>query len=196
MAENKKTKDLGPCAVCGRAVFPWNINAKLKGGEQICGDCVSKIRLMYPAEYKVPKGKRKKVLADPVAELTIEQVREAMERSIEYVESLRLKYGANAVYEVEDISMEPHGWFRPPFIYAKGRCVFGYFDIEDDVYVVHRGMRTKAKLKGIKRVDSKEKGYENREYRGEGGFPYECFTVTGKDVMVFPGDIIIKDQGE
>ena len=59
--------------------------------------------------------------------------------------------------------------------------------------MVHRGARTKARLVGIKREDAGEKGCENREARGEGGFPYICFTVTEKDLVVSPGDRIIKD---
>ena len=190
---NKKYKDTGSCAICGRAVFPWNINVKLKDESQVCSDCVSKIRVMYPAVFGKRKGKRKIELLDPIAELSLEKVRDAMVKAPEYLEDLREKYGCNAAYEVDDISMEPHGWFKPPFIYAKGRCIFGYFDLGDEVWVIHRGTRTKAKLIGIQRQNTKEQGYESRESRGEGGFPYICFTVSEKDLVVSPGDRIIKD---
>ncbi len=193
MASGKKYKDLGPCAICGRAVLPWNLNVKLADEAQICSDCASKIRVMYPAVYGKRKGKRKKSLLDPIAELNLAQVREAMEKAADYIEDLRTRYRCNAAFEVEDISMEPHGWFKPPFIYAKGRCVFGYFDLGDEVWVLHRGSRVKAKLVGIKREDAEERGFENRESRGEGGFPYVCFTLSEKDLIVSPGDRIIKD---
>ena len=139
MEKQKKRFDNGPCPICGRAIINLNFITKLADGTEVCPDCVSKIRVMYPLKYGRQKGKKKTERMDPIEKLTLDEFRAAMDKAPEYLEDLREKYGHNAVYKVDGISMYPRGWFRAPYICAKGRCVFGYFDINDEVEVIHMG---------------------------------------------------------
>ena len=115
-----------------------------------------------------------------------------MEKAPEYLEDLRAKYGRNAVYAVEDIKMIPRGWFRPPYICTTGRVIFGYFDIGDEVEVVRRGFSAKAKIHDIERENAGEKGSDAWIRRGEGGYPLKWMVFSQKDLLIGPGDLIVK----
>ena len=192
MEKKKKRYDNGLCPVCGRPVIYLNYITKLADGKEVCPDCVSKIRVMYPLKYGKKKGKKKIERLDPVESLTLEEFRAAMEKAPEYLEDLRAKYGRNAVYAVDGIKMYPHGWFRPPYICAKGRGIFGYFDIGDEVEVIHRGTVVKAKIIDIERENAGEKGCDAWLRRCEGGCPLNWMVFSQKDLMISPGDLIVK----
>ena len=114
-----------------------------------------------------------------------------MRKAPAFLEDLRAKYGFNAVFKVDDITMEPHGLFGPPYIYAEGRVIYGFFDVKDKVRVVRRGAGTDAEIKGITRKSAKEKDLVDWEHRGEGGYP-AFLTFCEKDLIVAPGDLIVK----
>ena len=193
MEKQKKRFDNGPCPICGRAIINLNFITKLADGTEVCPDCVSKIRVMYPLKYGRQKGKKKTERMDPIEKLTLEEFHAAMDKAPEYLEDLREKYGHNAVYKVDGISMYPRGWFRAPYICAKGRCVFGYFDISDEVEVIHMGVPVKAKIFDIAREYANEKGCDAWYRRGEGGYPLKWMVFSQKDLMIYPGDLIVKD---
>jgi hypothetical protein len=191
--KQKKRYDNGPCPICGRAIINLNFITKLADGTEVCPDCVNKIRIMYPLKYGTKKGKKKTERLDPIEELTLDEFRAAMEKAPEYLERLRAKYGHNAVYKVDGISIHSRGWFRPPYICAKGRVVFGFFDLNDEVEVIHAGVPVKAKVFDIAREYVNEKGCDAWYRRGEGGYPLKYMVFSQKDLMVYPGDLIVKD---
>ena len=192
MAKKSKRYDNGPCPICGRTLINLNYNTKLSDGTEICQDCVAKIRVMNPLTYGKKKGKKKIERLDPIEELTLDEVLAAMEKAPEYLEDLREKYGRNAVYAVEDISMHSHGWFRAPYINAKGRCVFGFFDIGDEVEVLHGGASFKARIIDIERENVGEGGSAAWIRRGEAGYPLRWMVFSQKDLVISPGDLIVK----
>ena len=56
--KNEKGRyDNGPCPFCGRAIISLDHITKLSDGTEVCRDCVSKIRVMYPLVYGKKKGK-------------------------------------------------------------------------------------------------------------------------------------------
>ncbi|MBQ2041572.1 MAG: hypothetical protein II485_00120 [Firmicutes bacterium] len=191
--KNEKGRyDNGPCPFCGRAIISLDHITKLSDGTEVCRDCVSKIRVMYPLVYGKKKGKKKTERLDPIEKLSREEFRAAMEKAPEYLEDLRAKYGRNAVYAVEDIKMIPRGWFRPPYICTTGRVIFGYFDIGDEVEVVRRGFSAKAKIHDIERENAGEKRSDAWIRRGEGGYPLKWMVFSQKDLLIGPGDLIVK----
>ncbi len=191
--KNEKGRfDNGPCPVCGRAVVSLNHITKLADGKEVCPDCVSKIRVMYPLEYGKKKGKKKQERLDPIEKLTLDEFRAAMDKAPEYLEDLRQKYGHNAVYKVESIKMFSRGWFRPPFICTTGRVLFGYFDINDEVEIIRGGATFKSKIHDIVRENIEENGMDAWVRRGEGGYPLRWMVFSQKDLLIGPGDLIVK----
>ena len=192
MAKSKAKLDHGPCPICGRAVITLLTNVKLADEAEICCDCAAKRRVMDPLAYGKKKGKKKIERLDPLEAMTLDEVRAAMEKAPEHLEDLRAKYGRNAVFAVEDISMYSHGWFMPPYISAKGKDVFGFFDIGDEVEVLHAGASVKAKILDIEREIATEKDADAWIRRGEGGYPIKRMVFSQKDLIISPGDLIVK----
>ena len=192
MAKKTENKEPELCCVCGRGLRRNITDVTLSDGGQLCFDCVAKIRVMYPLSYG-KKGKKRIARLDPIEELTKDTVERAMALAPVYLEDLRKKHGCNALFTVEDISMSSHGWFRAPYISAKGRCVFGFFDLGDEVEVLHRGVKTKAKILDIEREHLLEADHELWERRAEGGYPIKGMLFSQKDLVISPGDRIVKE---
>ena len=187
-----KRMDTGACPICGRALSRFTTHVTLKDDTKICRDCENKLRVKSPLSYYIRSRGTKRYRKDPLQELTLMEFLAELEGVKEYVEDLREKYGFNAVYQVEDITMEPNGWFDPPLIFAKGRVVYGFFDIGDKVRVVRRGVGVDAEIKGINRQFGEEQDIIDWEHRGEPGYPCDSIVFSQKDLIVAPGDIIVK----
>ncbi len=189
-------QDEGRCPICGRALSKWTTHVTLKDGfTKICRDCENKIRVMYPLRYGKPPGKKnvKDKRLDKISELTLPQVLASMDLVAEYIEDLRELYGFNAVYKVEDMSMASNGWFSPPLILAKGRVIYGFFDVKDKVRIIKKqGPGITAEIKGIDRESAGEKDLIDWEHRGEPGYPCKAFIFSQKDLVIAPGDLIVK----
>ena len=186
-----KRQDTGACPVCGRALSKWTTHVTLKSGEQVCRDCENVVRVKFPVTYGRKDKRYSEKRVDPLSDLTLGEFRSEMDKAVEYVEQLRKEYGFDAVFKVEKIKMEPHGWFRPPLIFAEGRTIYGFFDIKDKIKVVRRGEGVTAEIKGIDRKTGGEKDAVDWEHRAEAGYP--CTMVfSQKDLMVAPGDMIVK----
>ena len=192
MAKKTEKKEEILCPLCGRAVIELATNAKLADENMICRDCAAKLRVSYPVSYGKRKGKKKIERLDPIEDMTLEEVREALKAAPQQLEDLRAKYGHNAVFEVDDISMYSHGWFRAPYICAKGRGIIGFFDLGDEVEVLHRGQTVKAKILDIERENLLEKDSEAWVRRAEGGYPVKRMVFSQKDLVISPGDLIVK----
>ena len=190
-----KRQDEGYCPICGRALSKWTTHVTLKDKKtKICRDCENKIRVMYPLKYGKPaKNYVKNRRMDKICELTLPQVKASMDLVTQYIEDLRELYGFNAVYKVEDMYMQPHGWFSPPLIFAKGRVIYGYFDVKDKVRIIRKnGPGVTAEIKSIERDNVGEKDLIDWEHRGEPGYPCKYMTFSQKDLVIAPGDMIVK----
>ena len=192
MANKANDYDKGPCPICGRAIISLNTNAALADKTEICMDCAAKLRVMYPVKYGKRKGKKKIERLDPLSELTLDEVRDALKKAPAHLEQLRAEYGYNAVAKVEDIHMYSHGWFRPPYISVKGSVLFGFFDIGDEVTVIHRGRGMRAEILDIEREHLSEPDLEGWIRRGAGGYSLKRMVFSKKDLVISPGDIIVK----
>ena len=193
MAE--KRQDEGRCPVCGRALSKWTTHVTLEDEKKICRDCENRIRVLYPLRYGKPSNRKnvKDKRIDRICELTLPQVKASMDLVTQYIEDLREMYGFNAVYKVEDMTMQPHGWFGAPLIFAKGRVIYGYFDVKDKIRVVRKsGTGVAAEIRGIERQSAGEKDLIDWEHRGEPGYPCSCFVFCQKDLVIAPGDLIVK----
>ena len=187
-----KRQDTGPCPICGRALSKWTTHVTLKDENKVCRDCENRVRILYPLTYIKKKKAKYPSRKDPLKELNINEFREAMDRIPSYLEELRSKYGYNAVFEVDDITMQSHGWFSAPLIFAKGRVIYGFFDAEDKVRILRHGKEIQAQIKGVNREHSTEKDYEEWEHRAAGGYPLSGMVFSEKDLLIAPGDLIVK----
>ena len=55
------------------------------------------------------------------------------------------------------------------------------------------GVPVKAKIFDIAREYANEKGCDAWYRRGEGGYPLKWMVFSQKDLMIYPGDLIVKD---
>ena len=191
-----KRQDIGPCPVCGRAMSKFTTHIELEIAIKVCRDCENKLRTIYPLSYgKKTKKSTKDRRLDPLEKLTLEEFKEALKTAGEKLEDLREKYGYNALYKVEDISMEPGIWFGPAVIKAEGRTVYGFFDVKDKVDIIRRGVTVaSAAILDIKRVTAGEKDAVDWENRAEGGYPCKYISFCQKDLIIAPGDYIVKSR--
>ena len=185
-----KTIEKGFCFLCGRALLPNEGYLSLRDGSHICSHCTGKIRVMYPLSLTWDK-KGNEVRHDPIEGLSLEEAGRALENAIPYTEELRAKYDHhNAVFVVESAVTEKGGFMKPPVIYACGRVIYGYFDQEDKVRLLHRGNASDVTLTSIFKVASY--GASSYPCQGIGGKP--CALVfSGKNLACEAGDLIVKD---
>ena len=58
--------------------------------------------------------------------------------------------------------------------------------------MIHLGVPVKAKIIDIARENVNEKGCEAWVRRGEAGYPLKWMVFSQKDLVVSPGDIVVK----
>ena len=94
--EKKNDKQVNEtCALCGRVAMgkygarslstglEGQSKVRLKDGNLLCGECVRKIRIMYPVRYEFDEVKKEAVAEDPVYELTIDEAASAREQAVD-----------------------------------------------------------------------------------------------------------------
>ena len=64
--------------------------------------------------------------------------------------------------------------------------------MNDEVEVVRKGASFKAKIYDIVRENVEEKGMDAWVRRGEGGYPLRWMVFSQKDLLIGPGDLIVK----
>ena len=86
-------------------------------------------------------------MRDPIAGLTLSEAEERIAGAAAYTEELRAGYRcANAVFLVERVSEEKGGLFRPSVVRASGRVLYGCFEPEDEVRLLHGSADTALTL--------------------------------------------------
>ncbi|MBR7069490.1 MAG: hypothetical protein IKI30_03460 [Oxalobacter sp.] len=183
-----KRLDIGFCSLCGRAAF-WSENAKkLQDDAIICGECVRKLRVMYPFPLD-PKD----IKHDPLKNLTTGQARDAMGKVTEFIEDFRERYGyRNAVFIVNKIEKEGGGLFKSPLYCLYGRVLYGGFSINEDVTVKHGQSLYQCRLKDVYLDVPLTDGYALREKdHAEGGYP-AILQIQERNLDIQVRDLIVK----
>jgi hypothetical protein len=177
------------CCICGKALLPPEGFGALKDG-RVCAACLRKLRPMYPLILSRDK-KGNEVRQDPVAELTAAEAAERLKSAVAFIEELRAKYGYhNAVFAVESVTVEKGGLMKPPTCYAVGRVIYGCFEPEDDIRLLHGGGSAGTVLTCVRRVVAGGAG--SAMDQGLGGQPC-ALEFTGKGLACEPGDLIVRD---
>jgi hypothetical protein len=183
------TIEKGFCSLCGRALLPPEGFGVLKDG-RVCAACLRKLRPMYPLTVGWDK-KGKEVRQDPVAELTAAQAAESLKSAAAFIEELRAKYGYhNAVFAVESVTVEKGGFMKPPTCYAVGRVIYGCFEPEDKIRLLHGSGSAETVVAGVRRRVSGGAG--STIDQGLGGQPC-AVEFSGKGLVCEPGDLIVRD---
>ena len=82
------------------------------------------------------------------------------------------------------------GVLKPPVIYAFGRVVYGCFDPEDKVRLLHNGSASDLTLTSIRKIASY--GASSFPCQGTGGIPC-ALEFSGRNLVCEAGDLIVKD---
>ncbi len=185
-----KTIEKGFCSLCGRALLPNEGYSNLRDDSRICSLCTGKLRVMHPLSLTWDK-KKNMVRHDPIEALSLEEAGSALERTIAYTEELRARFDHhNAVFAVESVTTEKGGFMKPPVIYACGRVIYGFFDPDDKVILLHKGSASDVTLAGITKLASYGAG--TFPCQGVGGM--QCaFQFSGKGLVCEAGDLIVRD---
>ena len=187
---NRKTIEKGFCSLCGRALLPPEGFLALRDESRICALCIRKIRVMHPLTLSWDK-KGNAIRSDPIANLTLAEARESLENAIARTEALREQYGGhNAVFEAENVTTEKGGFLKPPVVYVCGRVIYGRFDPQDRVRLLHQGGDTELTLEKVLQVASFGAGAAEGE--AAGGLPC-ALQFVGKGIVCEPGDRIVRD---
>ena len=186
----KNTIERGFCRLCGRALLPPEGFGALKDGSGVCAACLRKLRPMYPLALSWDK-KGNEVRQDPVRELDAAQAAESLKNAAAFIEELRAKYGGhNAVFAVESVTVEKGGFMKPSTYCAVGRVIYGCFEPEDKIRLLHGGGSAETVVAGVRKRTSYGAG--STIDQGLGGQPC-ALEFTGKGLSCEPGDLIVRD---
>lgn len=179
-------QDMGPCTVCRRLAYTdyGGGAVKLKDGAPLCGDCVRRIRFLYPK----PRPQMKKGMwlrNDPLSDLTAEEVRAAAAGAPEKLEDLREQYSfRGAVFRVDSLSVEKQGLFKAPKNTFSGSVLYGRFNLGERVELLDGDAVTDLVLEDV--VNPNGDGSP-----GEAGYETQL-SVEGKGLQARPGCLIVK----
>ena len=158
----------------------------------ICADCIRKLHPMYPQRYVQKKGGKGWDKDEPLAALSLDEAKAGIDGIPEYIDGLRTQYGyRSAVIAVDSVRQEKGGFLKPPVLFVQGRVLYGDFDPEDEVTVVHGGSETKTKI-----LDSRSRAASS-DYWGSGthlwgGSTCEYVQFSQKGLEIQAGDLIVK----
>ena len=187
---DSKTIERGFCRLCGRALLPPEGFGGLKDGSGVCAACLRKLRPMYPLTLSWDK-KGNEVRQDPIRELDAVQAAESLKNAAAFIEELRAKYDHhNAVFAVESVTVEKGGFMKPSVYYAVGRVIYGCFEPEDRITLLHGGGKAETALTSVRKRASYGAGSPIDQ--GLGGQPC-ALEFTGKGLACEPGDLIVRD---
>ena len=187
---DSKTIERGFCRLCGRALLPPEGFGGLKDGSGVCAACLRKLRPMYPLAISWDK-KGNEVRQDPIRELDTVQAAESLKNAAAFIEELRAKYDHhNAVFAVESVTVEKGGFMKPSVYTALGKVVYGCFEPEDRIKLLHGGGSAEASLSCVRKALMNGAG--STIDRGLGGQPC-ALEFTGKGLACEPGDLIVRD---
>ena len=192
--------ELYKCAICGGTT--QHIDT-MKYKTRICMNCIRRISVLYPFEYKGENGSVKAVCS--FDEISTEQLKNEFEKAHEYREELIRKYDHKyAVFEVKAAKTIKGGFLQADYLNVYGRPLYGDLHIFDEVCISHAGNTVRAKIDAI--CDDAH-GYAFHEFGAkqikqaeldgiicttacEGGAYVLAFKKA--DFEISPGDIIFK----
>ncbi|MBR3556181.1 MAG: hypothetical protein IKN89_09745 [Oscillospiraceae bacterium] len=184
------TIERGFCRLCGRALLPPEGFGALKDGSGVCAACLRKLRPMYPLALSWDK-KGNEVRQYPIRELDAAKAAESLKNAAAFIEELRARYDHhNAVFTVESVTVEKGGFMKPSVYTALGKVVYGCFEPEDRIKLLHGGSSAETVVTGIRKRASYGAG--STIDRGLGGQPC-ALEFTGKGLACEPGDLIVRD---
>lgn len=183
----EKRWDMGPCCVCGRlAVNVYGGGAvRLKNGSPICGNCVRKLRPLYPlVSERMKTGEAKH--HDPLGALLPEEAKTAAAQAIDGLEALRARYAPyHAVFRIDAFRVEKQGLFKPPRSCFTGFGLYGRFDPGDRVKLLHDGAVTEMTIEEL------QSPFPLQGEVGEAGYQL-ILTALQKNIEARSGDLIVK----
>lgn len=182
-----KSIEKGFCSLCGRALLMPEGDGilQLKDGARICSHCKRKLRVRYPLSME------KTTITDPMKEITIEKAREDLETITEFIEDLRDEYdGCNAILKIISVDKEKGGIFKPSTYHVTGQVIYGNFDPEDSVILMHQDAKTELTISDTRRVTMI--GNTSTMKRAEAG-NICTLSFEGKNVTMEAGDLIVRN---
>ena len=172
--ERVRRMDMGPCALCSRparSVYGGGA-VRLADGGCLCGDCVRRLRFLYPLSPS----------CDPLTRLDAGDARSAMNGALDRLEDLRHRYGdRGAVFRIDAVTRERRSPFRQTLWHLHGIGLYGRME------GVATLARTGARIRILSaRVDP--------GLYGQGGEPGVPMTLDAaeKDLDAVPGDLLVK----
>ena len=182
--------DMGPCCVCGRPAFAiyGGGAVRLSDGSPVCGDCVRRLRFMYPVSQRAEKKQLKRI--DSLAMLDSEGFKAALEASAEKLEDLRESFGGRlCVMRVDSFAAEKQGLFMAPRNAFTGCVLYGKLNIGDRVWLCAAGGAPSGAIAELTICDISAPLLGGS--MGEAGYPVTIY-AEGRGISAQPGDLIVK----
>ena len=158
------------CTACGRTVREDDgETAYLKDDLPLCRECAAKIRILYPRSFTWQStytessdgfdagSDERTVWVDPLADMTMEEYREALPAAESVRERMRAELGGGKAYfRVDDnkrrLKNAGKGRIVPSDYTVSGTVILGSFTAEDTIRVHRRGKTLTVKADSAERI--------------------------------------------